>query len=195
MIPGQDMMRSANTILAALVLISVTACDQPPPGAIHAPGAKLRKGVIEAEPIDEGRVAAGQTVYVPAYSSVYTADQAHRFDLAVMLSIRNTDRHQPIVITAARYYDGDGQVVRDYLAKPLRIQPMAALEFFVTESDTSGGVSASFLVDWVAERSVSPPVIESVMIGTASTQGISFTGPGRVLADRTRPRPDGAEGR
>ena len=188
-------MRFAHTILAAVVLASLASCGRPPSAEIHAPGAKARRGVAEAEPIDDSRVVAGQTVYVPAYSSVYTADQAHRFDLAVMLSIRNTDPHQPMILTAARYYDQDGQLVRNYLEKPMRIQPMAAMEFFVAESDTRGGVSASFLVEWVAEQSVNAPVIESVMIGTASTQGISFTCPGRVLADRARPRPAGGAGR
>jgi hypothetical protein len=188
-------MRCAHTILAAVVLTSLASCGRPPAAELHAPGAKTRKGVAEVEPIQDSRLVAGQTVYVPAYSSVYTADQAHRFDLAVTLSIRNTDQQQPVIITAARYYGQDGQLVRSYLEKPMRIQPMAALEFFVTESDTSGGVSASFLVEWVAEQSVTAPVIESVMIGTASTQGISFTCPGRVLADRARPQPVGGAGR
>jgi hypothetical protein len=173
------------------MLAALASCSQRPSGEIHAPGAKARKGVAEAEPLETSRVAAGQTIYVPAYSSVYTADQAHRFDLAVLLSIRNTDRQQPIVVTTARYYDHDGQLARDYLTKPVRIQPMAATEFFVTESDTSGGVSASFLVEWVAGQRVSAPVVESVMIGTASTQGISFTCPGRVLTDHTRAQPGG----
>jgi hypothetical protein len=186
------MTRSGSAILAAFVLAALASCGQRPSAEIHAPGAKTRKGVVEVEPIENSRVVAGQTIYVPAYSSVYTADQAHRFDLAVMLSIRNTDPHQPIIITAARYYDHDGQLARDYLEKPLRIQPMAAMEFFVRESDTSGGVSASFLVEWVAEQSVTAPIVESVMIGTASTQGISFTCPGHVLSDRSRSQPGGA---
>jgi Protein of unknown function (DUF3124) len=179
-------MRLINLILAAFILGSLTSCGWQQPEAIHAPGLKARKGVTEVEPIDSSRVVAGQTIYVPAYSSVFTADQAHSFNLAVTLSIRNTDRTNPIVVTSASYYDQDGQLVRDYLKKPLRIGPMASTEFFVTENDTSGGVSASFLVEWVAGKSVSAPLVESVMIGTASTQGVSFTSPGRVLDDHSR---------
>jgi hypothetical protein len=143
--------------------------------------------VTEVDPVPADRVAAGQTVYVPAYSSVLTSDQAQRFQLAVTMSVRNTDPDNPIVLVKARYYDGDGRVVRDYVKRPLRIGPMASTEFFVMEGDTSGGVSASFLVEWLAERRVSPPVVESVMVGTASTQGVSFVCPGRVLADRNQP--------
>lgn len=179
-------MKLINPVLAAFILGSLTSCGWQQPEEIHAPGLKARKGVVEVEPIDSSRVVAGQSIYVPAYSSVFTSDRAHGFNLAVTLSIRNTDRTHPIVVTSASYYDQDGQLVRDYLKKPLRIGPMASTEFFVSESDTSGGVSASFLVAWVAEQRVSAPLVESVMIGTAGTQGVSFTCPGRVLADRSR---------
>jgi hypothetical protein len=183
------MTRSAKTTIAAFLLASVASCGPRGP-AIPVPGATARKGVSEVEPIESGRAIAGQTVYVPAYSSVYIADRADRFDLAVTLSVRNTDRDRPIVVTAARYYDHDGRLVRDYITKPLRIQPMAAMEFFVKESDAGGGVSASFLVEWAAEQSVFAPVVESLMVGTAGNQGVSFTSPGRVLSDRTRPAGD-----
>jgi Protein of unknown function (DUF3124) len=185
------MTRYANSILAALLLAPLAACRQSEPAAVHAPGPQARKGVVEVEPIEAGRVVAGQTVYVPAYPSIYTADRADNFQLAVTLSIRNTDQNRPIIITAARYYNSDGLLVREYVKKPLRIQPMAAMEFFVKESDTRGGVSASFLVDWVAEQSVTAPVLESVMVGTLGTQGVSFISAGRVVSDRSQPRPVG----
>lgn len=179
-------MKLINLVLVAFMLGSLTSCGRQQPEEIHAPGLKARKAVVEAEPIDSSRVVAGQTIYVPAYSSVFTSNRARSFNLAVTLSIRNTDRTHPIVVASASYYDQDGQLVRDYVKKPLRIGPMASTEFFVTESDTSGGVSASFLVAWVAEQSVSAPLVESVMIGTSSSQGVAFTCPGRVVADRSR---------
>ncbi len=180
-------MKSVYVLLAALFLAGLSSChNQPPTGEIPADRSKVRKQVVEVEPIDSGEVVAGQTIYVPAYSSVYTSDRAHRFELAVTLSIRNTDQDQPMILNKARYYDQDGQLIRDYLKKPLRIGPMSSTEFFVSESDTKGGVSASFRVEWVAEQSVTAPVVESIMVGTLSGQGISFTCPGRVLTDRSR---------
>jgi hypothetical protein len=180
-------MNYIHLIVATGVLASLSSCGRQQPAEVLAPGLKARKTVVEVEPVESHRVVAGQTIYVPAYSSVFTSDGAHNFNLAVTLSIRNTDRTHPIVVTSASYYNQDGQLVRDYLKKPLRMGPMASTEFFVSESDTSGGVSASFLVEWVAEQSVSAPLVESVMVGTASTQGISFTCLGRVLADRSHP--------
>jgi len=126
----------------------------------------------------------GQTIYVPAYSAVAIADNAQLYQLAITLSVRNTDRTLPIVITAIRYHHQDGRLVRDMLKTPLRVAPMASLEFFVRARDTSGGIVPSFLVDWVAEPAASAPIVESVMVGTSSSQGLAFTCPGRVVADR-----------
>jgi hypothetical protein len=144
-----------------------------------------RKTVVEIEPLaPDFRPAAGQTIYVPAYSSIFISDKAQAFDLAITLSIRNTDRKNSIILTSTQYYDHDGQLVRDYLKKPLRIGPRASIEYFVSERDTSGGISASFFVEWVSAQPVTSPVVESVMVGTASNRGIAFTTPGRVLTDR-----------
>ncbi len=62
-------MKFINLVLAVFILGSLTSCGRQQPAEIHAPGLKARKGVVEAEPIDSSRVATGQTIYVPAYSS------------------------------------------------------------------------------------------------------------------------------
>jgi hypothetical protein len=152
--------------------------------------------VVPARPSAAG--SDGQTIYVPAYSSIATADKSQVYQLAITLSVRNTDRDAPIVIEAARYHDQDGGLVRELVAGPLRLAPLAAAQFFVPERDTRGGSAACFLVDvgWAADRDVSDPVAEAVMVGTRGNQGISFTRPGRVVAGRGagRPRSRGAGG-
>jgi hypothetical protein len=135
-------------------------------------------------------LAAGQTVYVPVYSVVYTNDTARPFDLAVTLSVRNTDRREPIVLTLVRYYDSGGRLVRNYVERRLRLAPMAAMEFFVKQSDLSGGSSASFLVEWGATNPVSNPVIEAVMVGTATNQAITLVSPGRVVGQARQEKAD-----
>ena len=117
-----------------------------------------RAGGAEIDTPEGGfRAVNGQTIYIPAYSSVFTSDSSHPFNLAVTLSIRNADREHPVVIASVRYFDHDGKLIHDYLKKPLRVGPMAAVEFFVKESDTSGGVSASFLVEWTLRRAGNVP--------------------------------------
>jgi hypothetical protein len=128
----------------------------------------------------------GQRVYVPAYSHVLVGDRAARFDLAATLSVRNTDPVNSITVTAADYHDGTGRLVKRCLARPRVLPPLAATEVFVPESDTTGGLGASFLVSWASDAAVSAPVIECLLIGARSGQGISILSPGRVI-DGTPP--------
>ncbi len=175
-------------MLVGILLASMCSCGPGENGNLVV--TSPRQGGAEVDPPSGGfRAKSGQTLYVPAYSSIFTADDSRPFNLAVTLSVRNTDRDHAIVITSVRYFDHNGKLIHDYQKRPLRVGPMAAVEFFVKERDTSGGISASFLVEWLAEEVVSAPIVESVMVGTASAQGLSFTSPGRVVADRREPAP------
>jgi hypothetical protein len=128
-----------------------------------------------------GETSLGQTIYVPAYSDIPFRDATRRYQLAVTLSIRNTDWVQPIRVTSVRYFDTEGRLLHTYVEQPLRLAPLAATTLVVAEHDIRGGAGASFLVEWRAEVAVHTPVVETVMIGTSGTQGISFVSPGRVL--------------
>jgi hypothetical protein len=132
----------------------------------------------------EGGLSAGETVYVPVYSHIYVAVKGHPYDLAISLSIRNTDLAEPITVLSVDYYDSNGKLVRKYLDKPSEIKSLASLDFFVSESDTAGGLGASFLVTWKAEKKVNEPIVEGVMAGTKSGQGISFTSRGRAIREK-----------
>lgn len=102
-------------------------------------------------------------------------------NLSAMLSIRNTDLTNSIIITSVRYYDTNGQLIRQEIERPVALKPLASRSFFVPEEDQSGGSGANFIVEWVAETTVFEPVIEAVMISTSSAQGISFVSSGKVL--------------
>ena len=143
-----------------------------------------RPGVAEVASPQEGNIVAGQTVYVPACSHVYTADNGQPLNLASTLFVRNVDQGRSIILTRVQYVDSGGKALRQFLTKPLKLDPMASMDFFVKESDTTGGASPSFLVEWVASEPAIDPIVESVMIGTSGTQGISFTGAGRVIGSR-----------
>jgi len=123
----------------------------------------------------------GQRVYVPAYSHIFIGDRGAPFNLAATLSVRNTDPANAVTVTAVDYYDGSGRLVKRHLERPHVLRPLAATEVFVPESDTSGGFGASFLVTWTAEAAATPPVVECLLIGARSGQGISILSPGRVI--------------
>ncbi|MBD2345381.1 DUF3124 domain-containing protein [Anabaena subtropica] len=132
--------------------------------------------------LDENfQMAMGQTIYVPIYSHIYHHNRQEDFKLAATLSIRNTDLSNPLIITSVRYYGSNGKLIKEYLENPIQLDILAAYDVFVARDNTSGGVGASFIVEWVATTEISEPIVEAVMIGTDFQQGISFISPGRVL--------------
>ncbi len=144
-----------------------------------------------------GNPVQGQVVYVPAYSHIYHDDGAP-YLLTITLSVRNTSLVREIVVKSVRYFDTRGKVVKSYLAKPLRLPPLATTEFLVERDDATGGSGANFLVEWVAEEEVTEPIIEAVMIDTKGQQGISFARRGKpvreVVAATINPEAGGASG-
>lgn len=133
---------------------------------------------------DDLELVTGQSVYVPAYSDIFFADAESTWDLAVSLAIHNTDAENPITITSARYYDTDGNLVTEYFEEPVALSPWATTGVVIERTDESGGVGANFIVDWEADTNVSEPVIETIMVSTSGTQGLGFTGPGRVISQK-----------
>ncbi|MGD8563019.1 MAG: DUF3124 domain-containing protein [Desulfarculaceae bacterium] len=127
------------------------------------------------------KAVKGQTVYVPVYSQIYYYQIKRELNLAVTLSVRNTDMNKPLTITEVVYYDTDGNKLKNYQDKPTKLGPLATAEYVVEEKDTKGGAGANFIVRWTAASPVSQPVIESVMIGTFAGNGISFLSQGRVI--------------
>lgn len=131
----------------------------------------------------EIRSSKGQTVYVPAYSNVFTGPKKIPFQLATTLSIRSTDMSAQIRITSIDYYDTNGRLLRRYLDKPVNLGPLASTFIHIEEKDASGGFGANFIVRWVSDKVVNTPIIECVMIGATSGQGISFVSPGQEIRE------------
>ena len=125
----------------------------------------------------------GQTVYVPVYSHIYSGNKNLPFYLTTTLSIRNTDFHHPITVTAVDYYGSEGNLIKKYIEKPVPLKGMASTRYIVQEADKTGGSGANFVVKWTSGIAVSAPLIESVMISTKSSQGVSFTSRGQAIEE------------
>ena len=123
----------------------------------------------------------GQTIYVSAYSHIYSGDRESLFLLTVTLSIRNIDPKHSIKITTVDYYETQGKLLKKYLDKPVTLKPLESIRYVIPRSDKAGGSGANFIVEWKSDKSVNPPIVESVMIGTQSKQGVSFTSRGKVI--------------
>jgi Protein of unknown function (DUF3124) len=126
----------------------------------------------------------GQTLYVPVYSEIPYGDRDRTIELTATLSIRNTDRKVTMTVQRVDYYNAQGQLVRAYVREPRALPALAAVEFVIKASDRSGGISASFIVVWESDTLCVPPVVEAVMLSTASTQGISFSSQARVVEEK-----------
>lgn len=126
----------------------------------------------------------GQSVYVSVYSHIYSGIKARPFDLVAILSIRNTDINQSVTIVSVKYYDTEGRLLREYLDGPLQLNALASTRYIIKEDDKSGGSGANFIVKWKSIKKVTPPIIEAVMIGTHSGQGISFVSRGQVIGEK-----------
>lgn len=128
-------------------------------------------------------VSKGQKVYVPVYSHVYQGPKSRPYNLSALLSIRNVDVRHSITVTTVKYYDDNGKLVKNYFDKPIVVPPMGTKEVFIPERDKKGGSGANFTVRWEGGTEVATPIIQAVMIGTASTQGISFVCDGVVIEE------------
>ena len=129
------------------------------------------------------QLSTGQTTYVPIYSHIYSGIKARPFDLAAILSIRNTNLKSSITLVSVKYYNSAGKMLKDYLDAHLNLNALAATRYIIAENDKSGGSGANFIVRWKSDKPVNPPIIEGVMIGTHSGQGISFVSRGQAITD------------
>ena len=129
-------------------------------------------------PID---LCKGQTVYVPAYSHIYSGNREQVFLLTVTLSIRNVDMRNAITVTKVDYYETQGKLLRAYVNEPVTLKPLESTRYIVPQKDEAGGSGANFIVVWQAEKEVNPPIIETIMIGAQNQQGISFTSRGQAI--------------
>lgn len=174
--------RTIGRLNPAILLLALAAasCAKPQNPARMSALERAGARALSADEVRGLSRVAGAKVYVPIYSHIFHREGAV-FDLTCTLSIRNTDAGNPIIITTAKYFDTRGEAVREYVESPALLPPLATLDYVVGETDRTGGSGANFIVEWMAEKAVSEPIIESVMIGTTGQQGISFLSVGQAI--------------
>ncbi|MFV0438391.1 MAG: DUF3124 domain-containing protein [Desulfopila sp.] len=126
-------------------------------------------------------LSKGQTIYVPAYSHIYSGNREQPFLLTVTVSIRNIDPHHPLTVDTVDYYETQGKLLKHCLEKPFQLGPLESFRYIIAEKDESGGSGANFIVTWHSQENTNPPIVETIMIGTQFQQGISFTSRGQVI--------------
>ena len=158
--------------LFPILLLGLTGCV-PQPG--DAP-------IGEEIPAPENlkAIAAGEVVYVPAYARIHHLKLKDRTAaLVTTLAIHNTDMKHPIVLRTVNYYAENGSLLRSYVRRPRLLPPLATAIYYLAPEETAkAGIGANAIVEWVAEENVAKPLIESIMVSTDHTLGISFMSQG-----------------
>ncbi len=124
-----------------------------------------------------------RVVYVPVYSHIYYQGGS-AYSLEATLSIRNVDMNEPIYIESVEYYDTNGKLRKTLVDRLIELKPLQTIEFLIERRDSTGGSGANFLVRWGSKSNIDKPLIETIMVGTAGTQGISYGRTGIELAGR-----------
>ena len=124
----------------------------------------------------------GQVLYLPIYSNIPYFENKRKYDLSAFVAIHNTDFNNKMKITKVLFFDNDGNLISNYLKYVTTLQPLGATNFFVPENDKSG-TGANFIIEWISDTLIAEPLIESVMIGLSSGQGVSFSSTGRIIRE------------
>ena len=137
--------------------------------AVHYPTEQY-----EYTSLDTSKAIIKNVVYVPIYSHMYMVNGTRPTNFAATLSIRSTDFSDSIYVTKVDYYNSKGEIIKKYIDKVLLLKPMHSSEFIVEENDIEGGAGAYFIINWSALKPVNEPLIQAVMLSTASSLGFSF---------------------
>ena len=129
------------------------------------------------------KLSRGQTVYVSVYSNIFTAPKAVTFHLDATLIIRNTDLKDSLVAFSADFFDTEGKLLKNYIFAPLILKPLETKHFYIPGESEKGGLGANFVVRWRSQKLINAPIIECLMSGTRSNQGVSFIVPGQVIRE------------
>ena len=122
----------------------------------------------------------GELIYVPIYSEIYYGDAGKTIELAVTLSIHNTDLNHSIIVKSVNYHNKKGNLISKLVQQSITLAPLETTNFMIGEKDRTGGTGANFIVEWNTQENVSSPIIEAIMVTTQMNQGISFTTTGKI---------------
>ncbi len=131
--------------------------------------------------LDTAALKYKEVIYVPVYSDIYYLDGTKRFLLTTTLSVRNISLTDSAYVLSAIFNDSYGKQLRNYSAAPILLKPLESIEFVIEDKEKKGGAGASFILEWGGNRYSNQILVQSVMIGTAAQQGISFTAKGEVI--------------
>jgi hypothetical protein len=110
----------------------------------------------------------GQSLYLPIHSHLYHGDinpktgRPSETPVSAFVTIRNTDPRASLRVASARYYNTEGQLLREFLPKPQSVPPLGTYDIYVPRPTSVVGSGANFIIEWSAERPINPPLVEAL---------------------------------
>lgn len=128
------------------------------------------------EPLTEPLPAslASNVVYVPLFRTLYVGQERAVNKLSATLSIHNTSPKHALVLNKLTYFDGAGEAIEESLESPHVLLPMASAEFYIDPSESDAAAIAATVVEWSGETSITPPLVEAIVIGKYGAKGFSI---------------------
>ena len=124
----------------------------------------------------------GQIIYVPSYTELYRYGDM-KADAVSTVNIHNIDLKFSIKVTSVKGYDTSGQLVKNYLDKPLVLGPLASKSFVASYQKNSDGTGSNFIIKWESDHVVVAPLIESFLVASTGNHGFSHSSKGRVVEE------------
>lgn len=170
-------------VAVALILLNLTSCKEKKPIQIlQNEHTKFDTGKLLIKEDLSTKKVHGQVLYLPVYSNIPNPEMGEKYDMSAFLAIHNTDFDNVIKITKVLFFDNDGKLISSFLKNDTILNPLGAVNYYIPTSDQSG-TGANFIVEWIADSLVTEPLIESVMVGFTSGQGVSFISQGRIIRE------------
>ena len=166
--------------MIVFIMVGLTSCEAPEGSRNKLKGPPKPENFVPALGL-KARKLQGQSVYVPIYSSIHNRHEGELLDLSGTLSLRNTSLKEKIIVHAIDYYDTNGKKLKSFIDRSFSLGEMSSKEYVIPSKDLSGGVGANFIVTWDAEKKVSTPVIEAIMVGEFGTKAFAFRSEGREI--------------
>ncbi len=119
--------------------------------------------------------------YLSIYSHIYSFSMEKTQNLTAMVSLRNVSDTDTIYISKAKYYNTQGELIRNYFKKPIQLKPLETVEIVIDETDEHGGSGANFIFEWSSKPKTPEPLFEAIMTSLRGSQGLSFTTLGKRI--------------
>jgi hypothetical protein len=170
-------------VAVSILLLNLISCKEKEPISVSVQQhTKFETGKLLLKDDLSTKKVHGQVLYLPVYSNIPNPEMGEKYDMSAFLAIHNTDFNNVIKITKVLFFDNDGKLISSFLKNDTILNPLGAVNYYIPTSDQSG-TGANFIVEWITDSLVTEPLIESVMVGFTSGQGVSFISQGRIIRE------------